>query len=44
MPKTFKQVILSAAKNPSSIQTIGRIKERFFAALRMTYELTFDAI
>src|SRR5271157_4752530 len=33
-------VILSAAKNLSPIQLIGKTKERFFAALRMTCELT----
>ena len=37
-------VILSAAKNLSSIPPRGKNKERFFAALRMTCELTSDAM
>jgi len=34
----------SAAKNLSSIQLIEKIKEGFFATLRMTCELTSDAM
>ena len=42
--RRFKPVILSAAKNPSSVGPLGKNQERFFAALRMTGEPRSDVV
>ena len=41
---SFRHVILSAAKNLSSVRPVVKNQEKFFAALRMTYEPSCDAV